>query len=99
MDKEKTKVIFRKWTDKNGGVIAIFPELPSDSGGAFCMSYEHIGQHGGCMYPLPRTKPAKPSEYKDLAKELRRIGYRLKIVKRSSRKDRQARREAARGVQ
>jgi hypothetical protein len=48
------------------------------------MSYEHVGQHGGANYAgvMCRTRPAKPSEYKDLQEELEERGYNLRIVKR-----------------
>lgn len=47
--------------------------------------YEHIGQHGHgdpASARRPYTRPATPSEYEDLASELRRIGYRLRIIRR-----------------
>jgi hypothetical protein len=109
MDKEKTKVIFRKWTDKNGGVIAFFPEIPTEDVGYFMQSYEHLGQHGSADYNklLRYTRPAKPDEYADLKAELQGIGYNLRIVKRHTYADFQHRRrqvrechiKAARGVQ
>lgn len=80
-----TKVIFRKWKNKEGGIIALFPEEKFDAGGCYCMSYMHVGQHGGSDYPymISITKPAKPEEYQDLLQELISIGYDdLKIQKR-----------------
>lgn len=73
----ETLVIFRKWP--NGQIIALFPLIPSDVNGIYCLSYEHVGQHGGADTQLPNTTPALPSEYADLASELRRIGYKLRI--------------------
>jgi len=80
-DKEKTKVIFRKFI--NGDIIALFPEI---EGGANqkgeCMSYMHVGQHSGAAYALIyNTKPAKPDEYADLFAELEGIGYNLDVKK------------------
>ena len=71
-----TKVIFRKW--KNGaGIIALFPEIPEDSFGSFCTSYEHVGQHGGAYYEgcIRCSSPATVLEYAELFKELVKIGY------------------------
>ena len=98
-----TKVVFRKWrpSDRiaNGGgdVIALFPQIPSDPHGAFCLSYEHIGQHGGAFYPgvIAATLPAGREEYTDLKAELEAIGYDLEIRRRAGWKDHLARRTAA----
>lgn len=45
-----------------------------------------VGQHAGADYPgvIRNTKPAKRSEYLSLLKELRRIGYKLRIGNRAS---------------
>lgn len=73
----KDKVIFRKF--KDGQVIALFPELPSDNRGNIT-SYMHIGQHGlASRLVVHDTKPAKPEEYAELYAELRSIGYDLVI--------------------
>ena len=74
-DLTKTVVVFRMWKDKAGSVIALFPDIDAESGR--CQSYEHVGQHGAADYDLvmSKTRPAKPSEYKDLLCELKRIGY------------------------
>jgi hypothetical protein len=75
---DKTLVIFRKF--KEGDIVALFPEIPSSNNGYECLSYMAVGQHGGADPLLVReTKVAKPSEYRDLARELRRLGYKLKI--------------------
>jgi hypothetical protein len=81
MDKEKTIVIYRTWKNKNKSVIALFPEIPTDSNGIYCSSYEHIGQHGAAEYSgvIEQTTPSKPKEYKALHKELKTIGYNLII--------------------
>lgn len=81
----KTKVIFRKWKTKPYGVIAIFPEIPHDSRGWNCSSYEHTGQHGSCdPFVISRTSPAEPEEFASLKRELESAscGYDLEIVKR-----------------
>jgi hypothetical protein len=77
-----TDVIFRK--HKDGEVFAIFPGLVGTSTPYDCSCYAHIGQHSCCdPYWCSRVyKLAKPLEYRDLLKELRRIGYRLRIMKR-----------------
>jgi len=89
-----TKVIFRKWP-KSHDVIAVFPELPGDCNPyRTCLSYEHLGQHGAITLDFGNgkwTKPASPAEYADLKAELESIGYTLRIAKRMTRKDLQAR--------
>lgn len=81
MKTEKTKVVFRKWKD-NGDIIALFPEI--EEGPIWCQSYMHVGQHGtaGYNHVIKGTVPATYKEYKELAKELRQIGYKLDIRKR-----------------
>lgn len=83
-DTEETVVIFRTWKKSPHSVIAVFPEEPSDVYGFHCMSYERVGQHGGCSWSviLERTRPALPEEYERLHEELEKIGYKLKIRKR-----------------
>jgi len=87
----ETIVIFRKWTSleyAKGDVIALFPEDPDDEYGRHCMSYEHVGQHGGADYycVIRQTEPASPDEYKDLYDELTKIGYNLVVKKRNNRR-------------
>jgi len=79
---DKTKVLFRKF--KEGDVIAIFPEQCGNESPYTCSSYQHVGQHGACdpQGLMRTTKPAKPSEYKDLMMELRRVGYKLQLIHR-----------------
>lgn len=74
-----TAVIFRKWKS-DGDIIALLPEIPSDGSGYHCLSYGHIGQHGGANYRLVMrsTTPATLQESEPLAKELTAIGYALK---------------------
>jgi hypothetical protein len=91
MPTPKTIVVFRKWRKRIGAfsgneILALFPEEADDNAGRYCNSYEHVGQHGGADYTgcISATVPARPSEYKDLARELRRIGYRLDIRTRAT---------------
>ena len=92
---EPDKVIFRKWKD-NGDIIAVFPEIPSDTRSWYlCESYEHVGQHGGCNYQdaiLPQTVPARPDEYQELLQELSEIGYNLVVYRRETSQMREIRR-------
>ncbi len=93
-----TLVVFRRWREGNSGdIIALFPELPADYQGRFCDAYEHVGQHGGADYHgvIHATKPVSDDEAADLIRELERIGYRLKPIKRASHKHHEARRAAA----
>jgi len=95
MAEEKTVVIFRKYPE--GDILAIFPEIPSDPWGAECMVYQHIGQHGGgdCNLMMRATKPARPSEYKELKKELEGIGYVLDVHEKSTPRMAKKRRDEA----
>ena len=78
----KTIVVFRKFKEENGAIIAIFPEenyyaydSPTKS------SYMHVGQHGACDISLlhSETEYPLPIEYQSLADELTSIGYNLDI--------------------
>lgn len=93
-DKEKTKVIFRQW--KIGcEIIALFPEIATDTIGYNCQSYIHIGQHGAANPGaiMDDTKPANLDDgaVKRLIKELTDKGYNLKIIKRFRYKHQQIR--------
>lgn len=95
---EKTRVIFRKFPD--GDIIALFPFEPHDYAGYMCLSYMHIGQHGGAdpFYLVDRTKLAIPQEYADLKSELESIGYNLEIGKKIPRNAIDIRREKLHGL-
>lgn len=87
----KTLVVFKK---SEGIVTALFPFEPGTVDGTTMTCYEHIGQHSSaCMIWARTAKTAKPSEYRSLAKELRKIGYKLKIGKRIPRNSFDVRRE------
>ena len=88
----KTKVIFRKWP--KGEVIALFPATAGTMDPFTCQSYQNVGQHGAASVHLVHdTLPATPSEFRPLARELRRIGYRLQIVRRFTRHDLESRKK------
>jgi hypothetical protein len=93
-------VVFRKWRDKDGGIIAIFPCIATDSTGGKCQMYEHIGQHGG-GYPqgvIKATVLASEKEYKALRYELQvQRGYKLKVYSRIQRWMHRQRMKEARG--
>jgi hypothetical protein len=91
-------VVFRRWRDRSGDVIALFPELPADVNGRFCDSYMHIGQHGAADYHgvIQHTVPVGPKQYAALAQELRLVGYNLRPVKHASRRHHDQRRATAR---
>jgi hypothetical protein len=94
-----TLVVFRRWKE-NGDIIALFPELPSDINGFYCDSYEHVGQHGGADYygVIQATKPVAKRDAQELARELTRIGYRLKPIKRASYRMHEVRRATASAI-
>ena len=90
-DKEVTKVIFKmaRYSDGSGEeVLAFFPGASANPGNV--MSYAHVGQHGEASYDffLKNCRPCTEREYLSLKRELEEnFGYRLKIVKRITKKD------------
>lgn len=91
-DKEVTKVIFKKKCDrglKEWHVVAFFPEATVNRGNIMC--YVHDGQHGDASYDYYLScRPASKKEYACLKRELgKSFGYRLKIVSKVTRKDRE----------
>ena len=89
----KTKVIFRMF---HGEVLALFPQVATTVGKPWhCHSYAHNGQHGpaDCLAVVRDSRPATHEEWRDLYAELRRIGYRLEVVKRFHAADTQCRRK------
>ncbi len=92
-------VVFRRWKD-TGDIIALFPEIPADNQGWYCVSYEHIGQHGAADYQgvLEHTTSASPQEYARLARELTLLGYNLQPIRRASHRHHQRRLDVARAV-
>ena len=83
-----TIVVFRKWKPKHGrmnDIIALFPGI--DEGNGKCLSYEHVGQHGGADYQgvVSLTIPATPKEYAALKRELESepFNYRFRVLKHS----------------
>lgn len=93
-DTEVTKVIFRKEDD--GEILAVFPALIAQPHSNYCSCYAHVGQHSSMMVDyFYNTKPVhNPAEYADLKVELESLGYNLKVYKRMSRKDFEARENA-----
>ena len=88
-NKEKTVVVFRRWTgqnvinDERDNIIALFPEIGTCASLqlSYCQSYEHIGQHSSAdfIYCVNVTRETTPEEYKELKTELESIGYDLDI--------------------
>lgn len=99
MSSEAIPVVLRRWRDTND-LIALFLDQPADYQGWFVDSYMHVGQHAAADYHgvVQATKPASPDEAADLIRELERIGYRLKVIRRASWKHHEARRTAARSL-
>ena len=93
MDTEKTKVIFRKfWIGCE--VIALFPEIATDTIGYNCQSYMHVSQHGSASPDIIKeTKPVnlEDGDVKRLIQELTDVGYNLEIIKRFRYKHQQTR--------
>ena len=90
---KKEKVIFRQW--KIGcEIIALFPEIATDTIGYNCQSYMRIGQHGAASPNIiTDTKPANLNDgaVKNLIAELTDLGYNLDIIKRFRYKHQQIR--------
>jgi hypothetical protein len=81
-----TPVIFKKC---EGEVTAVFPTLPGDMSEYTMTCYAHVGQHGIAHEQWVRSaKPAKPSEYADLLRELRGIGYDDLVIRKRLNPDR-----------
>lgn len=81
---EITRVVFRKWKKPiDDGILALFPDIKSSSNGP-CLSYAHIGQHGGADYCgcINASRPATSKEYAALKRELEGRGYHFHVVKR-----------------
>ena len=78
-NKETIDVMFRKF---QGEILAIFPHTKHHT--CFVLCYTHSDQHLGADYNgvVYNSRPAKEEEYRDLKKELEKIGYNLKIVHR-----------------
>ena len=77
-------VVFRR--DREGGVFALFPELPADDHGFLCTAYAHFGQHCTADYDLcvSRSDPAAPAQYQDIYEELERRGHDLVVCRRAT---------------
>jgi len=99
MSDERTLVVFRRWRDTSD-LIALFPAQPADFKGWFVDSYMHVGQHAAADYHVvvQATMPVTVEEAADLRRELERIGYRLKVIKRASQRVHVARRASARAT-
>jgi hypothetical protein len=99
MENEETLVVFRRWKD-TGDLIALFPEIPSDINGWFAESFMHVGQHSGADYfgVIQATRPVSAEEAESLAEELKRIGYKLRPIKRASYRIHEARRAEAKRI-
>jgi hypothetical protein len=90
----KTKVVFRVARDKSREVVALFPALAGTNDPWTCSCYVFCGQHSSASVDyVHASRLAKPAEYRDLARELRRIGYRLDIRQRFTAADLAARKE------
>ena len=90
-DKEETKVIFKmaKYPGGERELIAFFPGATANRGCIMC--YTHMGQHGeaGEEFYALNCRNVTPKQYAPLKRELENLfGYRLKVVRRISRKDR-----------
>jgi hypothetical protein len=84
-DTYTTDIIFRVDTTKEfkGTVFAIFPhDVCTHSG--LVTTYQHVGQHSGGDYQrcIETSRLAKPSEYKELKKEMESLGYNIVVRKR-----------------
>jgi hypothetical protein len=93
----KTKVLFRMF---RGEVLALFPTIAATAGNPYhCQSYAQQGQHAAAdpRLVIDDSRPAFPEEYRNLARELRKRGYKLDIRQRSSYTDTNERRQQLAG--
>lgn len=91
-DEEETKVIFKlaRYPDGEREIIAFFPGASANPGKIMC--YAHNGQHGEASeeFYYMNCRNCTESQYAPLKRELEtHYGYRLKVVKRTTRKDRE----------
>ncbi len=73
-----TPVIFRKWSEsEGGGIIALFPTDLGTNDPYTSSSYARVGQHGSAnpVGVIEITTAATPSEYAALLEELKNLGY------------------------
>lgn len=80
---EIVKVFVKFLMHPDGDLMAYFPYMKADNkGNKTC--YAHIGQHSACSPEYAKEcRPATPTEYADLQKELISIGYELNISKKN----------------
>lgn len=97
-----TKVIFRVF--RNGGVIALFSQVPGTSDPRTCESYMRRGQHGAAvpdgLILVRQTRLATPAEYAPLMRELQSepYNYVLRVRARLHPSDYQTRRDQIMGI-
>jgi hypothetical protein len=86
--KTKTIVVFRQWKRAPNKIIALFPEVPDDINGFYCVSYERGIKHSAADYDgvVSRTVPAPPAQVTALMRELKALGYDLEIRTRYSKR-------------
>lgn len=91
-EEEETKVIFKlaRYPDGEREIVAFFPGASANPGNIMC--YAHNGQHGEAseVFYYANCRNCTEEQYAPLKRELESIGYRLSVVKRISRKDRDA---------
>jgi len=100
MNKPTDPVVIRVWKGDPDDVFALFPCDPADNHGHYCTCYQHIGQHCSADYwhCIRRSRPATLGEAAPLLAELRRIGYRPRVLLRASRRHHDKRLAVGRGA-
>jgi hypothetical protein len=100
MNKPTDPVVIRVWKGDPDDVFALFPTDPADIYGHLCTSYQHIGQHSAADYYhcIRNSRAATRREAAPLLIELRRIGYRPRVLKRASHRHHDERLSVAPGV-
>ena len=78
------RIVFRMPLD-GGPCEAFIVDASANPGHVMC--YAHVGQHGEASlgYYRYRTRPATPEEYRGLQRELNRIGYIVRPMRRMQR--------------
>ena len=92
---EPTVVIFRRSHEDRTDIYALMPEIPADTQGFLCESYQHLGGHAAADYThcVAISDPATPEEYRSLLDEMTKRGYTV-IVRQRATQEMQRRRLA-----
>jgi hypothetical protein len=78
--------LLRVWRE-DGSLFVLFPTVPSDIEGSFCSSYDPACGHSGADYGfcIQQSRPVEDKRaIADLLDKLKKVGYRVRVVKRAT---------------